>query len=112
MTHSARASAARPRAWSGNDCAGLAAAIHSTLMRPSSTASNMSRAGVPGASGRRSTPHRAATSARPAAEPGSRGPGSKVAMPPASRPPIALGCPVNENGPAPGLPIWPVARCR
>jgi len=24
--------------------------------------------------------------------------------------PIALGCPVNENGDAPGLPIRPVAR--
>ena len=33
-------------------------------------------------------------------------------MPPASRPPMALGWPVSENGPAPGLPIWPVARCR
>jgi hypothetical protein len=26
-------------------------------------------------------------------------------MPPTSRPPIALGWPVSENGPAPGLPI-------
>jgi threonine/homoserine efflux transporter RhtA len=25
---------------------------------------------------------------------------------------MALGWPVSENGPAPGLPIWPVARCR
>ncbi|CAM3853276.1 hypothetical protein BOFL111202_26385 [Bordetella flabilis] len=33
-------------------------------------------------------------------------------MPPASRPPIALGWPVRENGPAPGLPICAVARCR
>ena len=33
-------------------------------------------------------------------------------MPPTSRPPMALGWPVSENGPAPGLPIWPVARCR
>ena len=33
-------------------------------------------------------------------------------MPPTSRPPMALGCPVSENGPAPGRPIWPVARCR
>ena len=24
----------------------------------------------------------------------------------------ALGCPVSENGPMPGLPILPVARCR
>ena len=33
-------------------------------------------------------------------------------MPPTSRPPMALGWPVSENGPAPGLPICPVARCR
>ena len=33
-------------------------------------------------------------------------------MPPTSRPPIAFGWPVRENGPAPGRPIWPVARCR
>ena len=33
-------------------------------------------------------------------------------MPPTSRPPIALGWPVSENGPAPGLPICAVARCR
>jgi len=24
----------------------------------------------------------------------------------------AFGCPVRENGPAPGFPIWPVSRCR
>jgi hypothetical protein len=39
-------------------------------------------------------------------------PDSRFAMPPTSRPPIAFGWPVSENGPAPGLPIWPVARCR
>ena len=33
-------------------------------------------------------------------------------MPPTSRPPMALGWPVSDSGPAPGLPIWPVARCR
>ena len=33
-------------------------------------------------------------------------------MPPTSRPPIALGWPVSENGPAPGLPIWRVAKCK
>ena len=25
---------------------------------------------------------------------------------------MAFGCPVSENGPAPGLPICPVTRCR
>ncbi|MNF86928.1 hypothetical protein D3C87_1591500 [compost metagenome] len=33
-----------------------------------------------------------------------------VAIPPTSRPPIALGCPVNENGPEPGFPICPVNK--
>ena len=33
-----------------------------------------------------------------------------LARPPTSRPPMALGCPVIENGPIPGLPIRPVAR--
>ncbi len=81
-------------------------------MRPSRTASNISSAGRPGVAGMLSTPHSAATSARSAALAGSRWPGSSVAMPPASRPPMALGWPVSENGPAPGLPICPVARCR
>ena len=31
---------------------------------------------------------------------------------PVSRPPMAFGWPVSEKGPAPGLPICPVARCR
>ena len=35
---------------------------------------------------------------------------SVVAMPPTSRPPMALGWPVIENGAAPGLPMRPVAR--
>ncbi len=36
---------------------------------------------------------------------------SWFARPPTSRPPIAFGWPVSENGPVPGLPIRPVARC-
>ena len=35
---------------------------------------------------------------------------NSVAKPPTSRPPIALGCPVIENGPAPGMPIAPAAK--
>ncbi|MNE93262.1 hypothetical protein D3C80_1910920 [compost metagenome] len=31
---------------------------------------------------------------------------------PVSRPPMALGWPVREKGPAPTRPICPVARCR
>ena len=36
---------------------------------------------------------------------------SWFASPPTSRPPIAFGWPVIENGPMPGLPMRPVARC-
>ena len=35
---------------------------------------------------------------------------SWLASPPTSRPPIAFGWPVSENGPMPGRPIRPVAR--
>ena len=35
---------------------------------------------------------------------------SVFAKPPTSRPPMAFGWPVTENGPAPGLPMRPVAR--
>ena len=33
-----------------------------------------------------------------------------LASPPTSRPPMALGWPVTENGPIPGMPMRPVAR--
>ena len=35
---------------------------------------------------------------------------SMLASPPTSRPPMALGWPVSDSGPAPGLPMRPVAR--
>src|ERR1700730_5535378 len=35
---------------------------------------------------------------------------SMFAIPPTSRPPMALGWPVRENGPIPGRPIRPVSR--
>ena len=35
---------------------------------------------------------------------------SMLARPPTSRPPMALGWPVTENGPMPGLPMRPVAE--
>ena len=94
------------------DCAGLVQAIHNALISPSAAASNISTADLPGLPGTSSTPHSAATSARCSALPMSRWPLIKLAMPPTSRPPMALGWPVRENGPAPGLPIWPVAKCR
>ena len=67
---------------------------------------------APAARARRRTPHSAATSARCAGSARSRCADSRLARPPTSRPPIAFGCPVSENGPAPGLPICPVARWR
>ncbi len=94
------------------DCAGLVQAIHSALISPRAAASKSSTAVLPDASGSVSTAHRRAISARCSALAGSRWPGSSVAMPPASRPPMALGWPVNEKGPAPARPICAVARCR
>ena len=65
----------------------------------------------------RDPPGRARPSAaRPPRAPRGRSPVDSRAgggeRPPVSRPPIALGWPVSEKGPAPGRPIWPVARCR
>ena len=94
------------------DCAGLVQAIQSTLISPSAAAWNISTAVLPGFSGTLGTPHSAATSARCAGLARSRWALSRLAMPPTSRPPMALGWPVSENGPAPGLPICAVARCR
>ncbi|HEY9207562.1 MAG TPA: molybdopterin-dependent oxidoreductase, partial [Acidovorax sp.] len=68
--------------------------------------------GKPGAAGTSATPHSAATSARCCGLARSRCALSKLARPPTSRPPMALGWPVRLNGPAPGLPICAVARCR
>ena len=39
-------------------------------------------------------------------------PGRRCDKPPASLPPIALGWPVKEKGPAPFLHIWPVIKCK
>ena len=92
--------------------AGLVQAIQIALISPAFTASNISTAVLPAFSGTVSTPHSLAISARCSALDRSRCPDIRLAMPPTSRPPMALGWPVSENGPAPGLPIWPVARCR
>ena len=98
------------------DWAGLVHAIHSARTSPSAAAWNISTALLPGFEGTAdsppSSPHSAATSARWRGLPRSRWALSRLARPPTSRPPIALGWPVSENGPAPGLPICPVARCR
>ena len=69
--------------------------------------------GLAGGLGQRIDRPTARRSPRGARDPrASRCPGSRFASPPTSRPPIAFGCPVRLNGPAPGRPIWPVARCR
>ena len=99
-------------ACSGRLCAGLVQAIHKALIWPSAAASNISSADLPGSAGTASTPHSWATSARCCGLAMSRWALSRLDRPPTSRPPIALGWPVKDKGPAPGLPIWPVARCR
>ena len=98
--------------WSGSDCAGLVQAIHRALILPACTASNSSMAVNPLLSGSVSTPQYCATSARCKGSAASRWPGRRLDRLPVSRPPMAFGWPVREKGPAPGLPICPVARCR
>ncbi|MNE47190.1 hypothetical protein D3C80_1415760 [compost metagenome] len=93
-------------------CAGLVQAIHRALISPSAAAWNISTAVLPGRAGMSCTPQSAAISARCSGLARSRWALSRLAMPPTSRPPMALGWPVSDSGPAPGLPIWPVARCR
>ncbi len=78
-------------------------------MRPSATARNMSTAFRPGRSGMRGASQKARTAERCIGSSRSRWQASMLASPPTSRPPIALGCPVTENGPIPGRPIRPVA---
>ena len=94
------------------ECAGLVQAIQMALISPLFTASNISIAVFPAFSGTESMPQSLAISARCSALAKSLWADNKLAMPPTSRPPMALGWPVSENGPAPGLPIWPVARCK
>ncbi len=105
--HFSRASRTR-EAW-GRLTAGLVAMIHRALILPARTASNMSTAFRPGLSARRSVPQKRATRARSSA-PKSMWAARVLAMPPVSRPPMALGWPVMEKGQAPGLPMRPVAR--
>src|SRR2546426_180015 len=111
-TNSARSSPARTSAASGIDCAGLVHAIHTARTSPSRSARNSSTAVLPGSAGTWGTPHSFAISARCLGLARSRCAESRLAMPPTSRPPMAFGWPVSEKGPAPGLPICPVARCR
>ncbi len=106
--HLASASPTRPA--SGMLTAGLVAITQMALMRPSWTASNMSTALRPGLGEVCGAPQKRATRATSSGAK-SIWPARVLAMPPVSRPPMALGWPVIENGQAPGLPILPVARC-
>ena len=111
-TNRARPSAASARRTSGMLTAGLVHMIQIAFSVPASRAPNISVAVRPGLAGTCSTPHSAATSRRWSGLARSRCAGSMVARPPTSRPPIALGWPVSENGPEPGLPICPVSSDR
>ena len=90
------------------------ATTHTTFSSPRSSASTISEAVTPGRSplDPGGTPQAVSTSARSSGFATRRCPGRVGASPPASRPPIAFGCPVNENGPAPGRPMFPVASER
>ena len=110
-TNGHRANAARTRPASGMLSAGLVQITHSARTRPSPTASNKSTAFSPGpaaifgASQNRRTRSTAPGCSNPICA------ANWFASPPTSRPPIAFGCPVTLNGPAPGRPIRPVAKC-
>ena len=77
--------------------AGLVAMTQMALTLPMATASNISTAFRPGPLARRSVPQKRATRAR-AASSKSMWPASVVAMPPVSRPPMALACPFSITG--------------
>ena len=109
-TKSQAAIARDTRSASGIDTAGLVQMIHSALMRPSSTARNISTAFRPGLSAIAGLAQNSCTALRCAGLSSTRWQASMFANPPTSRPPIALGWPVTENGPMPGRPMRPVAR--
>ena len=102
-------SASRTRLARGSETAGFVAITHSALILPRAIASNMgtalrpSRMAMRGAcQNRRRRSTSCGANAMWAA--------SWLARPPTSRPPMALGWPVNENGPWPRRPMRPVAR--
>ena len=106
---SSRPSASRTWRARGSETAGLVAITHSALILPRAMASNSctalspSRVATRGACQKR--PTRSMSSAvKPIWE------ASWLASPPTSRPPMALGWPVSENGPCPRRPMRPVAR--
>ena len=93
----------------GSDTAGLVPITHNALISPRAMASNIWTAFRPSWVAMRG----AFQNRRTRSMSGGVKPiwaASWLASPPTSRPPIALGCPVSENGDAPTLPIRPVAR--
>ena len=102
-------SAARAVSASGRDTAGLVAMIQRALMRPSAILRNSATALSPSRSAMRGAFQKRRTRSTSGAEKPIWA-ASMLARPPTSRPPIAFGCPVSENGPRPGRPMRPVAR--
>ncbi len=103
------ASDLRASALSGIETTGLVAIIHTALILPSAIASNISTAFWPGPGQIVGDfQNRCARSRSAGLKPMCAA--NIEANPPTSRPPMALGCPVMLNGPAPGLPMRPVAK--
>ncbi len=109
-TSSHLASARRTWSASGRLTTGLVAMIQTALTLPASIAWNSSTAFRPGLSAMRGESQKVCTSSRWAGWSSSMWAASILASPPTSRPPMALGWPVMENGPMPGWPMRPPIR--
>ncbi|MNT18157.1 hypothetical protein D3C72_1533410 [compost metagenome] len=109
-TSSHLASARRTWSASGRLTTGLVAITQTALTRPASIASNSSTAFRPVRSAIIGDCQKLCTTSRCSGLASSICAASMLARPPTSRPPMALGCPVSENGPMPGRPMRPVSR--
>ena len=109
-TRSQASSAARARSTSGRLTSGLVDMIQTALMRRSAIASNISTALSPLLSAMTGERQKRCTMSRCCGFSISIWAASWLASPPTSRPPIALGWPVSENGPMPGRPMRPVNK--
>lgn len=109
-TSSHLASARRTWSASGRLTTGFVPMIHTALTRPASMAENRSTALRPTLSAMRGAFQNVCTSSRCRGSCSSRWAASMLASPPTSRPPIAFGWPVMENGPMPACPMRPVSR--
>src|ERR1700724_1449254 len=93
----------------GRLATGLVAMIHTALISPRSSASKRSTAFRPGCVAMRAARQKRPTRSMSAGVK-SMCAASVLESAPTSRPPMALGCPVIENGPMPGRPMRPVRR--